>query len=89
MATRLYLHGGADDKKAYGDLHLLEIEAMKWTELSTQVRRDDDRRNHIRCGTAPLPRYGHSMKAYNADLVLFGGLVTDGSQGVCCVIVQR
>mmetsp|Transcript_43253 Transcript_43253/g.99708 ORF Transcript_43253/g.99708 Transcript_43253/m.99708 type:complete len:573 (+) Transcript_43253:63-1781(+) len=68
MATRLYLHGGADDKKAYGDLHLLEIEAMKWTELSTQ-------------GTAPLPRYGHSMKAYNADLVLFGGLVTDGSQG--------
>eukprot|EP00435_Cladocopium_sp_Y103_P032846 s759_g8.t1 len=36
MNTRMYLHGGCDDKKAYGDLHLLEIEQMKWTELQCE-----------------------------------------------------
>lgn len=66
MATRMYLHGGCDEKRAYGDLHLLEIEQMKWTELSTE-------------GRAPPPRWGHTMQGYNTDLVLFGGLVTDSS----------
>eukprot|EP00439_Symbiodinium_sp_Y106_P035765 s1201_g4.t1 len=36
MNTRMYLHGGCDDKKAYGNLHLLEIEQMKWTELQCE-----------------------------------------------------
>mmetsp|Transcript_19127 Transcript_19127/g.45041 ORF Transcript_19127/g.45041 Transcript_19127/m.45041 type:complete len:586 (-) Transcript_19127:82-1839(-) len=64
MATRMYLHGGCDEKRAYGDLHLLEIEQMKWTELQPE-------------GRAPQPRWGHTMEGYNADLVLFGGLVAD------------
>uniref|UniRef100_A0A7S1B080 Uncharacterized protein n=1 Tax=Noctiluca scintillans TaxID=2966 RepID=A0A7S1B080_NOCSC len=62
IATRMYLHGGADEKAAYGDLHLLEIEQMKWSELQAEG--------------APPARYGHTIKAYNTDLVLFGGLVT-------------
>mmetsp|Transcript_167440 Transcript_167440/g.407010 ORF Transcript_167440/g.407010 Transcript_167440/m.407010 type:complete len:586 (-) Transcript_167440:187-1944(-) len=64
MATRMYLHGGCDEKRAYGDLHLLEIEQMKWTELQTE-------------GRAPPPRWGHTMQGYNSDLVLFGGLAAD------------
>eukprot|EP00434_Breviolum_minutum_P000111 symbB.v1.2.000098.t1/scaffold13.1/size649204/9 len=40
MNTRMYLHGGCDDKKAYGDLHLLEIEQMKWTELQCEGTKD-------------------------------------------------
>jgi Ras-related protein Rab-1A len=62
MATRMYLHGGCDEKQSYGDLHLLEIELMKWTQLQTE-------------GKAPPARWGHSVAGYNADLVLFGGMV--------------
>lgn len=61
MATRMYLHGGCDEKSVYGDLHLLEIELMKWTQLDSQG--------------APPARWGHTIGGYNADLVLFGGLV--------------
>jgi len=64
MATRMYLHGGCDEKSAYGDLHLLEIEQMKWTQLGTE-------------GQAPSARWGHSLVGYNQDLVLFGGLVAE------------
>mmetsp|Transcript_77418 Transcript_77418/g.214045 ORF Transcript_77418/g.214045 Transcript_77418/m.214045 type:complete len:580 (+) Transcript_77418:85-1824(+) len=65
MATRMYLHGGCDEKRTFGDLHLLEIEQMKWTELQTD-------------GRAPAPRWGHTMEGYNTDLVIFGGLVSEG-----------
>lgn len=65
MATRIYLHGGCDEKQVYGDLHLLEIEQMKWTELSTK-------------GQAPPSRWGHTMEGYDADLVVFGGLIAEG-----------
>lgn len=64
MATRMYLHGGCDEKSAYGDLHLLEIELMKWTQLNTE-------------GRAPSPRWGHTVAGYNQDLVLFGGMVSE------------
>lgn len=64
MATRMYLHGGCDEKAAYGDLHLLEIELMKWTQLTTE-------------GRAPSARWGHTVVGYNTDLVLFGGLVSE------------
>lgn len=62
IGTRMYLHGGADEKQCFGDLHLLEIEQMKWTELTTD-------------GTPPQPRFGHSLSAHHTELVLFGGLV--------------
>jgi Ras-related protein Rab-1A len=68
MATRMYLHGGCDEKQVYGDLHLLEIEQMKWTELQTE-------------GQAPAPRWGHTVEGYDTDLVLFGGL-TQEAQGL-------
>jgi len=61
MSTRTYLHGGCDEKAVFGDLHLLEIELMKWTLLATE-------------GTAPTPRWGHTVVGYNTDLVLFGGM---------------
>eukprot|EP00440_Ansanella_granifera_P000137 gb/GFBE01000148.1/.p1 GENE.gb/GFBE01000148.1/~~gb/GFBE01000148.1/.p1 ORF type:complete len:592 (+),score=144.41 gb/GFBE01000148.1/:1-1776(+) len=64
MATRMYLHGGCDDKKAYGDLHLLEIEQMKWTELQTE-------------GAAPSARWGHAMEGYDTELVVFGGVASE------------
>jgi len=64
MATRMYLHGGCDEKGVYNDLHLLEIELMKWTLLNTE-------------GTAPSSRWGHSVAGYNTDLVLFGGMVSE------------
>jgi Ras-related protein Rab-1A len=65
MATRMYLHGGCDEKKAFGDLHLLEIEQMKWTELVTE-------------GRAPPPRWGHTVEGHDTDLVLFGGMTSEG-----------
>jgi len=68
LATRMYLHGGADEKQAYGDLHLLEIEQMRWTELQTT-------------GPAPSARWGHTMEAYGTDLVLFGGLASGEAGG--------
>jgi len=64
MATRMYLHGGCDEKQVYGDLHLLEIEQMKWTELQTQ-------------GRAPASRWGHTVEGHDTQLVLFGGLVAE------------
>jgi len=64
MNTRMYLHGGCDDKKAYGDLHLLEIEQMKWTELQCE-------------GSAPTARWGHTMEGYDTELVVFGGIASD------------
>ena len=33
IGTRLYLFGGCDTRNTYGELHLLEIEQMKWSEL--------------------------------------------------------
>eukprot|EP00928_Gymnodinium_smaydae_P087510 TRINITY_DN71768_c0_g1_i1.p1 TRINITY_DN71768_c0_g1~~TRINITY_DN71768_c0_g1_i1.p1 ORF type:complete len:625 (+),score=129.21 TRINITY_DN71768_c0_g1_i1:100-1875(+) len=67
MATRMYLHGGCDEKQAYGDVHLLEIEQMKWSELQTE-------------GPAPAPRWGHSVEGHDTDLVLFGGLKAEEQQ---------
>eukprot|EP00929_Paragymnodinium_shiwhaense_P002572 TRINITY_DN102866_c0_g1_i1.p1 TRINITY_DN102866_c0_g1~~TRINITY_DN102866_c0_g1_i1.p1 ORF type:complete len:586 (-),score=150.25 TRINITY_DN102866_c0_g1_i1:267-2024(-) len=68
IATRMYLHGGCDEKQAYGDLHLLEIEQMKWTELQTE-------------GRAPSARWGHSMLAHESTgLVVFGGLASGAEQ---------
>jgi len=67
MSTRMYLHGGCDEKQAYGDLHLLEIEQMKWTELQPE-------------GRPPAPRWGHTVEGHDTDLVVFGGLVAEGGQ---------
>eukprot|EP00913_Durusdinium_trenchii_P003593 g3324.t1 len=53
MNTRMYLHGGCDDKKAYGDLHLLEIEQMKWTELQCEGARVADAGRSWRAGDEP------------------------------------
>lgn len=64
MGTRMYLHGGCDESQAYGDLHLLEIEQMKWTELQTE-------------GRSPGARWGHSLSGYDTELVLFGGLAAE------------
>lgn len=64
MGTRMYLHGGCDEKQAYGDLHLLVIEEMKWTELQT-------------VGRAPPARWGHTVQGYDAELIVFGGLVME------------
>eukprot|EP00747_Dinoflagellata_sp_TGD_P170326 gnl/TRDRNA2_/TRDRNA2_201615_c0_seq1.p1 gnl/TRDRNA2_/TRDRNA2_201615_c0~~gnl/TRDRNA2_/TRDRNA2_201615_c0_seq1.p1 ORF type:complete len:618 (-),score=101.99 gnl/TRDRNA2_/TRDRNA2_201615_c0_seq1:79-1854(-) len=70
MGTRMYLHGGADERQAYNDLHLLEIEQMKWTELTGTTQ-----------GQGPSSRYGHTIEGYNTDLVLFGGLAVE-TQGL-------
>jgi len=69
MATRMYLHGGCDEKQVFGDLHLLEIEQMKWTELQGE-------------GRPPPPRWGHTIEGYDTDLVLFGGLTPEEDQGL-------
>mmetsp|Transcript_55313 Transcript_55313/g.140312 ORF Transcript_55313/g.140312 Transcript_55313/m.140312 type:complete len:591 (-) Transcript_55313:243-2015(-) len=67
LATRMYLHGGCDEKQAFGDLHLLEIEQMRWTELKTS-------------GPSPGACWGHTVEANGTDFFLFGGLVScDGS----------
>jgi len=64
MATRMYLHGGCDEKQVYGDLYLLEIEQMKWTEQETK-------------GQVPPPRWGHTLEGYETELVLFGGMTEE------------
>ncbi|EER19562.1 hypothetical protein Pmar_PMAR012543 [Perkinsus marinus ATCC 50983] len=71
LGTRMYLYGGADDKRSFGgngEVHLLEIEQMKWSRLQ---------------GTGDLPasRFGHTFNAISdTDLLLFGGLcTTEGS----------
>mmetsp|Transcript_107446 Transcript_107446/g.303792 ORF Transcript_107446/g.303792 Transcript_107446/m.303792 type:complete len:580 (+) Transcript_107446:97-1836(+) len=67
MNTRMYLHGGCDEEEVYGDLHLLEIEQMKWSLLVTE-------------GRAPPARWGHTMEGFDTDLVLFGGMVPEAEQ---------
>jgi len=64
LATRMYLHGGCDDKRTYGDLHLLEIEQMKWTELQTE-------------GPAPSARWGHTIEGHDTELISFGGIAAE------------
>eukprot|EP00933_Yihiella_yeosuensis_P026774 TRINITY_DN20809_c0_g1_i1.p1 TRINITY_DN20809_c0_g1~~TRINITY_DN20809_c0_g1_i1.p1 ORF type:complete len:612 (+),score=120.43 TRINITY_DN20809_c0_g1_i1:185-1837(+) len=64
MATRMYLHGGCDEKQAYSDLHLLEIEQMKWTQLQTE-------------GSAPAARWGHTVEGYDTELIVFGGIAAE------------
>ncbi|KAF4700710.1 hypothetical protein FOZ62_004665, partial [Perkinsus olseni] len=67
----MYVFGGADDRRSFGndgEVHLLEIEQMKWSRLQ---------------GTGDLPaaRFGHTFNAISdTDLLLFGGLcTTEGS----------
>ncbi|CEL93240.1 unnamed protein product [Vitrella brassicaformis CCMP3155] len=70
VGTRLYLHGGADEKAAYGDLHVMEIEKASWKELN------------VGGFSKPTPRYGHSLQAHpdTQSLVLFGGLAEEDSE---------
>ncbi|KAF4677266.1 hypothetical protein FOL47_002505 [Perkinsus chesapeaki] len=73
IGTRMYLFGGADDRRCFGndgEIHLLEIEQMKWTRLQ---------------GTGDLPkaRFGHTLHVISdTDLLLFGGLCT--AEGSTC-----
>ncbi|KAF4703404.1 hypothetical protein FOZ63_017329, partial [Perkinsus olseni] len=51
LGTRMYVFGGADDRRSFGndgEVHLLEIEQMKWSRLQ---------------GTGDLPaaRFGHTF----------------------------
>eukprot|EP01071_Lankesteria_metandrocarpae_P008692 Lankesteria_metandrocarpae@DN5024_c0_g1_i2.p1 len=72
VGTRILLHGGADDKRAYDDLQSLEIEKLLW-------------RNCIVQGfTVPSARYGHTLTPLQASsgLVLFGGLASNEDDSV-------
>ena len=62
IGTRLYLFGGCDTRNVYGELNLLEIEQMKWSELPCT-------------GDKPPGRYGHSLNGVGEKtLVVFGGM---------------
>eukprot|EP00922_Rhytidocystis_sp_ex-Travisia-forbesii_P003910 GHVS01005675.1.p1 GENE.GHVS01005675.1~~GHVS01005675.1.p1 ORF type:complete len:617 (+),score=131.99 GHVS01005675.1:66-1916(+) len=62
VGTKIYLHGGADDKQGYGDLHLMEIEKASWREMP------------VGGFSKPSPRYAHSLNLHDRNLILFGGL---------------
>lgn len=66
IGTRLYFFGGADACSCSNDLHLLEIEQMKWSYLPTT-------------GAQPSPRYGHCMFSIDQKLVVLGGLPSSGA----------
>uniref|UniRef100_A0A0G4FAI6 Uncharacterized protein n=1 Tax=Chromera velia CCMP2878 TaxID=1169474 RepID=A0A0G4FAI6_9ALVE len=68
VGTRLYLHGGADERQAYADLNMLQIETTSWKEQTTGGF------------SKPSARFGHSLNVWRDDkLVLFGGMASDSS----------
>eukprot|EP00923_Selenidium_pygospionis_P011234 GHVN01019474.1.p1 GENE.GHVN01019474.1~~GHVN01019474.1.p1 ORF type:complete len:656 (-),score=90.79 GHVN01019474.1:3122-5089(-) len=58
----LYLYGGADERQAYSEVHVMSIDKALWKETK------------VGGFTKPAARYGHSMKAWGDELVVFGGL---------------
>ncbi|CBZ56112.1 putative Ras family domain-containing protein [Neospora caninum Liverpool] len=67
-ATQLLMHGGADETQCYDDLHAIELERGLWRELS------------VGGFSKPSGVYGHSMRAWNDKIVLFGGLAAQTAQ---------
>jgi Ras-related protein Rab-1A len=64
--NRLFLFGGADEKRTYNDMYVLEFEQMLWVELTPS-------------GNPPCPRWGHSVSGYEEKLVIFGGFTGEPS----------
>jgi len=60
VGQKLYLFGGRDARRAYGDLHVFCLERNTWTEQKG-------------LGELATPRFSHSMTAVGKWLVFLGG----------------
>lgn len=60
IGQKLYLFGGRDARRAYGDLHVFCLQTSTWTE-------------HKGIGELATPRFSHSMTAVGKWLVVLGG----------------
>eukprot|EP00742_Colponemidia_sp_Colp-10_P005995 GILJ01006416.1.p1 GENE.GILJ01006416.1~~GILJ01006416.1.p1 ORF type:complete len:649 (-),score=92.42 GILJ01006416.1:463-2349(-) len=60
--NKIIMFGGMDEKGPLGELHLLEAEKLKWSELAAGGF------------SKPSPRYGHSFTLSGTTAFLFGGL---------------
>ncbi|KAF4638683.1 Ras family protein [Toxoplasma gondii] len=69
-AAQLLMHGGADETQCYDDLHAVELERDLWRELS------------VGGFSKPSGVYGHTMRAWNDRIVLFGGLAAQTAQSL-------
>lgn len=60
--NKLYLFGGQNWEKCFGDLVIYDIETNKWTLFDAP--------------NAPCPRHGHTSDVLDSQLWLFGGMNT-------------
>eukprot|EP00914_Ancora_sagittata_P026449 GHVO01052054.1.p1 GENE.GHVO01052054.1~~GHVO01052054.1.p1 ORF type:complete len:591 (-),score=81.28 GHVO01052054.1:172-1923(-) len=58
----LYLHGGAEHKCSYDDLHVMELEKTFWSLVNTSGF------------SKPTGRYGHTLHNHDDSLIIFGGM---------------
>lgn len=60
IGQKLYLFGGRDARKAFGDLHVFCLQTNTWTEQK-------------KLGELGIPRFSHSMTAVGKWLIILGG----------------
>lgn len=60
----MFVFGGRDEKKFYGDLHILDLEVMAWSSPRTS-------------GPSPSPRAGHTSLLIGNNLIIQGGFYYD------------
>lgn len=67
VGLRLFVHGGYDGSEWWDDLHVLDTQSSKWSEL-------------LGAGRLPSPRCCHTLNRVEDKLYLFGGF--DGEKRV-------
>lgn len=60
----MFLFGGRDETKFYGDVHILDLEVMAWSNPRTS-------------GPCPSPRAGHTALLIGNNLIIQGGFCYD------------
>ena len=58
----IYVYGGLDGRSRYGSLHRLDIQSLRWTELSPEDSY-----------SGPMKKEGCGMVIYKNTVVVFGG----------------
>lgn len=67
--STMFIYGGSNRKRIYGDIHALNCASMTWTELKPVT--DPSR--------FPSPRFNHSSCAIGPKIFILGGIVSKSS----------
>jgi len=60
VGRHLIVFGGRTESQFFSEVHVLDLDSNKWSEMATT-------------GDTPAPRSGHSMVVYQNSLIIFGG----------------